>query len=54
VTGKRGGEERCLPQVFVLSHGLLHAGLDLAEGGFVGCGEGGAVFVAGLFGLAVG
>jgi hypothetical protein len=56
---KRGGEgedgDRInVPQVFVLRHGLLHAGFNLMEGGFVGGGEGGAVFIAGLFGLCGG
>jgi hypothetical protein len=56
--GERGGEGEDgdkvnVPQVFVLRHGLLHAGFNLMEGSFVGGGEGGAVFIAGLFGLVV-
>jgi hypothetical protein len=45
------GKGRDLPQVLVLGDRLLDAGLDLLEGGLVGRGEGGAVLVAGLFGL---
>jgi hypothetical protein len=47
------GDRKNVPQVFVLGHGLLHAGFNLMEGSFVGGGEGGAVFIAGLFGLVV-
>jgi hypothetical protein len=35
----------------VFGDGLLDASLDLLEGGLVGCGQGRAVFVAGLLGL---
>jgi hypothetical protein len=38
----------------VLGDCFLHAGFDLAEGGVVGCVEGGAVLVAGLLGLCLG
>lgn len=40
-----------VPQVLVLDDRLLDAGLDALEGELVGCSEGDAVLVAGLFGL---
>ena len=55
--GRRGGKAKegvlgqRVPQVVVFGDRLLDADLDLLEGGLVGCGEGGAVFVAGLLGL---
>lgn len=62
--GHKGGERRshpskspggaCLPEMVVLGHGGADAGFDCLERGVVGRGEGGAVLVAGLFGLAEG
>ncbi len=45
------GRRLDVPEVFVLGDGCLDAGGQVGEGGGVGGGEGGAVLVAGLFGL---